>query len=175
VRARNKVERKIRDAIRAGVLPASPSFAQKELLDKIKPHIDDQMLDQIKRAVVAGDIYGHGEVYSFAPADAIRWASSKDWFPRFFFSRKDIASVDKAKSSLMDTRPGPGATLESVEVDEVASPGSTSPPFDIAEQDLDTREGRQNAEVAFLAHCNSKQQHDLRQHHIWKAAGYRTP
>jgi len=84
VRARNKVERKIRDAIRAGVLPASSSFAQKELLDKIKPHIDDQMLDQIKRAVVAGDIYGHGEVYYFAPADAIRWASSKDSFPRFF-------------------------------------------------------------------------------------------
>ncbi len=47
-------------------------------------------------------------------------------------------------------------------------------PLDMAGQDLKTKEGRRKAVKAFLDYCNRTQRFDLRQHHIWKALGYKS-
>lgn len=59
-------------------------------------------------------------------------------------------------------------------VDAAASSGLTHEAFDIAAQDLETKEGRREAVDAFLAYANRSQRHTVKQHHIWKAMGYTT-
>ena len=84
----------------------------------------------------------------------------------------------RVSQSSTDSPPGTRATLDATDgrsVDAVASPGSTAAPFDIAEHDLDTKEGRRRAVDAFLEHCNSEQPHVLRRTHIWRAARYNQP
>ena len=79
-----------------------------------------------------------------------------------------------SQSSSTDSPPDTRAT-DGRPIDTDASPGSTAAPFDIAEQDFDTKEGRRKAVNAFLEHCNSEQPHVLRRSHIWRAAGYTDP
>ena len=86
-------------------------------------------------------------------------------------------ALEKLIQQVSPPAAGPDPNLPTAPTPEqtAAQPAKTSPPFDIAEHDLDTREGRRNAVDAFLEHCNSEQAHVLKRNHIWRAARYQQP
>jgi hypothetical protein len=106
---RNRVERHVRDAIRAGDLIVEPSITTQTLLDKITPHLTDAaMLSDVNRAVVAAKLYS--EAYHIQVTRAVRWAAAKkELFPGFPFTLEDIAPRESGR----DVTP-PARMLESL-------------------------------------------------------------
>ena len=81
-KCRQDADRHVKDAIRIGELVVEPTIADRELLDKITPHVEDPaVLDRINRAAAAARLYG--DAYDVRVDVAIRWAvSRKALFPR---------------------------------------------------------------------------------------------
>lgn len=160
--AREKTDSKVREAIRAGALPILPSLLQERLLDKIRPHVDDDTLDEIQRALAADKHYG--PAYFVAPREAIRWATETAWFPRFPFTRKDITLAYKGRPS----------SRKAGSADDATSAKPVAGRFNLAEQALDSSAGRRCAIDAFLNACNHEgPPRKLLRSDIWKAAGYK--
>ena len=87
--------------------------------------------------------------------------------------RSEVAKIHRGTPESLGRKVAAATTAKPIQLPDASSEVGTKPedfvPFEIADQDLSTKEGRQRAVDAFLRNCNRETPQPIMRKHIWKA------